>query len=72
METPVEKEIYKAFNPLTRRMETIYPDEAEILEGEVLIKMYWCEAIAKYCTVPGASLYRVTADGNLELCDSRD
>jgi hypothetical protein len=64
--TPIEKEIFKAFNPLTRRMQTIYLDEAEILEGEILIKMYWSRSIGKYVTIPGASLYLVNADLDLE------
>ena len=64
----MENIIYKAFNPITRKMETIYLFEAEIVEGLKLIKMYWCEAIGKYVTIPGDALFRINVDLDLEHC----
>ncbi len=59
--------IWKAYNPLTRHYEEIDPDEAELLPGQTMLRMFWCQSAGRYLTVPGASLYAIDADSNLVL-----
>jgi hypothetical protein len=62
------KEIYKVFNPTLRRYETIDLEAIEHFEGMTLIKMYFCNTIGKYVTIPGDALYRVNVNLELEHC----
>lgn len=59
--------MFKAYNEITRQYETIDPDEAELFPGQSVIRLFWCKAIEKFVTVPGASLYTVNASGEFEL-----
>lgn len=61
------KTIYKMHNPATRKYEIIDIDEAELLPGETVMKLYRDNFSGRYVTVPGASLYRVNSDLQLEL-----
>lgn len=61
----MKNEIYKAYNAITRKMETINLDEAEIVPGMRIVKMFWCQSANTYVSVPGASLFVV--DANLQL-----
>ena len=62
-----EKTIYKMHNPITRKYEVIDLDEAELAPGETVMKFYCDNFTGRYVTVPGASLYRVNSDLQLEL-----
>ena len=57
---------YRTYNPQTRKYESIDIDEAELIPGMTLIAMYWSLYANKWVTVPGASLYIVNNDLNLE------
>lgn len=61
------KTIYKIHNPATRKYEIIDLDEAELLPGETVVKLYRDNFSGRYVTVPGASLYRVNENLDLEL-----
>jgi hypothetical protein len=58
-------ELWSAVNPITGIRELIDP-EGELIPGETIIKLYYCKRLDGYVTVPGASLFRVTADHTLE------
>jgi ketosteroid isomerase-like protein len=59
--------IWTMYNTETRRHEVVHLNEAELLPGETVVQMFWCESGKRYVTVPGASLYTVQADGTLAL-----
>lgn len=61
-----EKTIYKVHNPITRKYEVIDLDEAELAPGETVVKMHRDNFSGRYVTIPGASLFKVTADLQLE------
>lgn len=62
-----EKTIYKVHNPIARKYEVIDLDEAELAPGETVVKMYRDNFTGRYVTIPGASLFKVTTDLQLEL-----
>jgi hypothetical protein len=51
-----------AVDPATGKREIIDP-ESEFIPGETIIKLYYCRRLDGYVTVPGASLFKVSADG---------
>jgi hypothetical protein len=55
-------EIWSAVSPASGKREMIDP-EGELIPGETIIKRYWCKRLDGYVSVPGASLFRVAADG---------
>jgi hypothetical protein len=60
---------WTAVNPATGKREIIDP-EAELVLGETIIKLYYCKRLDGYVTIPGASLFKVSADGcTLESAD---
>lgn len=63
--TPTTK--FQMYNDLTRRYEDIDLDDAEILPGQTVVKLYWLNSAQTYATVPGASLYRMNANFELVL-----
>jgi hypothetical protein len=56
-------ELWSAVSPLTGKREIIDP-EGELAAGETIIKLYYCKRLDDYVTVPGASLFRIAADGH--------
>lgn len=62
--------IYKALNGTTPRFSVV--SETEIVKhvGETVIKMWWVESIQRYCTIPGASIYKVSPSHELVLDDT--
>lgn len=62
-----EKNIFKMFNETTRKMETIEVEDAELLPGQKVIKMFFCNLAGRYVTVPGASIFQVNSNLELEL-----
>jgi hypothetical protein len=54
-------ELWTAVNPVTGKREIIDP-EAEFIPGETIIKLFYCRRLDGYVTVPGASLFKVSAD----------
>ena len=59
--------IWTMYNAAHRRHEVVHLDEAEILPGETVVQLFWCQRSGHYVTVPGASLYTVQADRILAL-----
>lgn len=57
------KEIYKAFNAVTRKYEEVDIDLGEFMEGDRVVKMFWCNSAKKYVTIPGCSLIVLTEQG---------
>ena len=55
-------EIWSAANPSSGKRELIDP-EGEFIPGETIIKLYYCKRLDGYVTIPGASLFKVAADG---------
>jgi hypothetical protein len=55
-------ELWTAVNPLTRTREIVDP-EGEFIPGETIVKLYYCKQFDGYVTIPGASLFKVAADG---------
>jgi hypothetical protein len=51
-----------AVNPASGKREFVDP-EGEFIPGETIIKLYYCKRLDGYVTVPGASLFKVAADG---------
>ena len=48
----------------------ILDPEGEFIPGETIIKLYYCKRLDDYVTIPGASLFKVAADGcTLETAD---
>ena len=62
--------IYTMYNTESRRHEVVDLDDAELMPGEMVVQLFWCESSTRYVTVPGASLYTVQA--NLTLALIRD
>lgn len=56
-----------AFNEVTRRYEAIPLDEAELVTGQSIMRLFWCESGQRYVTIPGASLFVVNQQGKLIL-----
>lgn len=56
---------YQMFNDESRSWEDVDVGDAEILPGQSVLKVYWCNSIRRYVTCPGASLYRM--NDNFEL-----
>jgi hypothetical protein len=56
-------ELWSAANPASGKREFVGP-EGEFIPGETIIKLYYCKRLDGYVTVPGASLFKVAADGN--------
>lgn len=59
--------IWKMFNETARGYEEIDLDEAELLPGQTVMRLFWCESAQRYVTIPGASQYVVNKDGDVEL-----
>lgn len=55
-------ELWTAVNRATGKREIIDP-EGELIEGETIVKLYYCKRLDGYVTVPGASLFKVAPDG---------
>ena len=55
-------ELWSAANPASGKRESVDP-ESEFIRGETIVKLYYCKRIDGYVTVPGASLFKVAADG---------
>ena len=55
-------ELWSAANPASGKRELVDP-EGELLPGETIVKLYYCKRLDGYVTVPGASLFKVAADG---------
>ena len=47
---------YTCLNAITRRHEEVFP-ESEILESELVIPLFWCNAANRYVTVPGTEFH---------------
>lgn len=58
--------MYITFNSYTRKCEEIDLNESELVAGMTLIRKFWSNT-AGWVTIPGASLYVVNADGDIEL-----
>ncbi len=56
-------ELWTAANPATGKRETVDP-EGELIPGETIMKLYYCKQLGSYVTIPGASLFKVAADGD--------
>jgi hypothetical protein len=63
----IAKNIYKMFNETTRKHEEIDLNEAELLPGQIVVKMFFVASDSRYVTIPGASLFTVTETLDLEL-----
>jgi hypothetical protein len=63
--------IWTMYNTETRRHEEIDLEDAELMPGETVVQLFWCQRAGRYVTVPGASLYRVQADGTLAMDQGR-
>lgn len=61
------KIIYKTHNSITHKYDIIDLDEAELLPGMTILKLYRDNFTGRYVTVPGASMYQVNNDLQLEL-----
>lgn len=61
------KNIFKAFNETTRKYEVIDLNEAELVPGQKVLKMFWCNTAERFVTVPGASIFQVNNNLDLEL-----
>jgi hypothetical protein len=62
-------ELWSAVNPASGKRELVDP-EGEFIPGEKIVKLYYCKHLDAYVTVPGASLFKVAADGcALEAAD---
>ena len=55
-------ELWSAVNPLTGKQENVDP-ESEFIAKETMVKLYYCKRLDGYLTIPGASLFKVAADG---------
>jgi hypothetical protein len=55
-------EISSAVSPVTSKRELVDP-EGEFIPDETIVKLYYCKRLDGYVTVPGASLFKVAADG---------
>ena len=55
-------ELWSAISPLTGKREII-DSEGELIPGETIVKLYYCKRLDGYVTVPGASLFKVAANG---------
>ena len=55
-------ELWTAVNPSTDKREIIDP-EGELIPGETIVKLYYCNWLDGYVTIPGASLFRVSPAG---------
>jgi len=58
-------ELWSAINPVTNKREII-DQEAELIPGETIVKLYYCKRLDGYVTIPGDSLFKVNSDGFLE------
>jgi hypothetical protein len=54
--------LWTAVNPSTGKREIVDP-EGEFLPGETIVKLYYCKRLDGYVTIPGASLFKVSAAG---------
>ena len=62
-------ELWTAVNPATGKREIVDP-EGEFIAAEAIVKLYYCKRLDGYVTIPGASLFKVPADGStLEALD---
>lgn len=59
--------IWKAFNPQTRRYESVDPQDGEFFPGDQVMRLFYCRQIGRYVTIPGASLYEFDQAGDLAL-----
>ena len=48
-------------NPSTGKRQIVDP-EGEFIPGETIVKLYYCNRLDGYVTIPGASLFKVAAD----------
>jgi len=53
--------IYTAVNPITGRLERVYP-ESEIPPDQMVIPMFWVQSANIYVTVPGTEVYGYIPD----------
>ena len=58
-----------ARNPMTRKYETIDIEVAEILPGQTVMKLFYCNSFEKYVTIPGDCIYRMNKNNELVLED---
>ena len=49
------------FEPVDRKARHCGP-ESEFLPSKTIVKLYYCNRIDEYVTVPGASLFKVAAE----------
>lgn len=61
----MKQAIWKVYNKQTRRYETINPAQAQ--PDQTVVKMFWSKNAERFVTIPGASLYKVNASGQMEL-----
>ena len=61
----IGNELWTAINPATKKREII-DQQAELIPGETIIKLYYCKRLNGYVTIPGDSLFRVGPDCLLE------
>ncbi len=54
----METTIFKAFNQMTRKFEEVTA-ESELLPGQTVIRMFWCQSADRFVTVPGESEFKV-------------
>lgn len=63
----MSNQIWTAYSETTRKFEQVDLDEAELVPGQKLLIKFWVPSDQKFVTVPGASLYTVTGNGDLVL-----
>jgi len=61
-------ELWSAVNPITGKRELV-DQEGELIPCETIVKLYYCKRLDGYVTIPGASLFKVTADYTLVSVD---
>jgi hypothetical protein len=61
-------ELWTAVNPLTGKRGLVDP-ESELIPGETIVKLYYNKRLDGYVTIPGASVFKVTADYTLVSLD---
>jgi hypothetical protein len=49
-----------AHNPITRSYETADLVNDEFVTGQTVMKLFWCQSVEKYCTIPGDCIYRLS------------
>jgi hypothetical protein len=64
-----ERERWYAADPLSGKMVQVDP-EGEFIEGEIIVRLFYCRAANRFVSIPGASRLRVGCLGEfIELKD---